>query len=366
MNTTPLLLVMAGGTGGHIFPGLAVANYLKNKGWNIHWLGSENGMEKKIIEAEGIGITLLPVSGVRGKGIFKKLLSPFVILRSIWRARICLKNIAPDVVLGMGGFASGPGGVAAKLLNTPLVIHEQNAIAGYTNKLLAQIASKVLAAFPNAFSEQQQVMVVGNPIRKNLCQLQPPKQRLNERQGGLRILVIGGSRGALVLNQVLPKAVAKLESPIELMIQCGSENKAAVEQLFEQNLTQSRVQHKLDVFEFIDDMAAAYGWADCVICRAGALTVSELMAVGLGALFIPFPFAVDDHQTANAQFMVERGAAKIIPQHNFSADSCSEWIATMSRDKAQQMAIAAYDKNSRQVTATISNICAGLLKRVDA
>ena len=362
MTASPRLLVMAGGTGGHIFPGLAVANYLRNKGWQIHWLGSEQGMEKNIIEAENIAITLLPVSGVRGKGIIRKLISPVIILRSIWQARKCLKNISPDVVLGMGGFASGPGGVAARILSTPLVIHEQNAIAGYTNRLLATIASKVLAAFPKAFATDQNAEVVGNPIRQSLCELDSPTTRFNHRDQALRVLVIGGSRGAYILNKTMPDVMPKVQRSIELKHQCGAGNKAAVEHLY----TQKSNTHKVEVFEFIEDMATAFAWADIVICRAGALTVSELMAVGLGALFVPYPFAVDDHQTANAQFMVEKKAAKIIQQQDFNAESCSQWLQNLSREKALQMAIAAEDKNSHQVTARISNICAGLVQGVAA
>jgi len=358
MNSSPLLLVMAGGTGGHIFPGLAVANYLKAKGWRIHWLGSEKGMEKKIIEAENINITLLPVKAVRGKGLLKRVLSPISILRSIWQAKKCLKHISPDVVLGMGGFASGPGGVAARLLHHPLVIHEQNAVAGYTNKLLATIASKVLAAFPKAFPVSQQVIVVGNPIRHSLSTLESPTQRFENHQGDLRVLVIGGSRGALILNQTLPLALELVQQPIQLRLQCGSGNKIAVEKSFI-NMPE---KHQLQVDDFITDMAEAFSWADIVICRAGALTVSELMAVGLGALFIPYPFAVDDHQTANAQFMVDRKAATIIAQHNFNAETCAGWINNMDRQQALHMARSAFDKNSHQVTARIGNLCADLLE----
>ncbi len=358
MTASPLLLVMAGGTGGHIFPGLAVANYLKNKGWNIHWLGSVNGMEESLVEQQNINITLLPVSGVRGKGLLKKILSPFIVLRSVWQARKYLKNISPDVVLGMGGFASGPGGVAAKLLNKPLLIHEQNAVAGYTNKLLATIATKVLAAFPGAFSEDQKALVVGNPIRKELCELESPQIRFEQRTDALRVLVIGGSRGALILNKTLPQAIAKLEKPIELKLQCGAGNKVQVESLFKQQMSFS---HRIEVEDFITDMAAAFSWADIVICRAGALTVSELMAVGLGALFVPYPFAVDDHQTANANFLTRKKAADIIQQKDFDAESCASWIQSMTRSQAKQMACNAYDKKIHQATARISNQCEKLL-----
>jgi UDP-N-acetylglucosamine--N-acetylmuramyl-(pentapeptide) pyrophosphoryl-undecaprenol N-acetylglucosamine transferase len=350
---------MAGGTGGHIFPGLAVANYLRNKGWDIHWLGSEQGMEISLVKAENIDITLLPVSGVRGKGILQKLFSPIIILRSIWQAKNCLQKISPDVVLGMGGFASGPGGVAARILSKPLVIHEQNAIAGYTNRMLSTIATKVLAAFPNAFADDHKVEVVGNPIRKELCQLEPPETRFEHRDEALRVLVVGGSRGAYILNKVLPEAIQKVPRAIAIKHQCGAGNKAAVEHLYTQNPS----THLIQVFDFIDDMADAFSWADIVVCRAGALTVSELMAVGLGALFVPYPFAVDDHQTANAQFMVNRKAAKIIQQQDFNAESCSQWLQNLSREQALKMAISAVDKNSHQVTARISNICANLIQK---
>jgi UDP-N-acetylglucosamine--N-acetylmuramyl-(pentapeptide) pyrophosphoryl-undecaprenol N-acetylglucosamine transferase len=316
------LLVMAGGTGGHVFPGLAVADRLKAQGWTIHWLGTADRMEAELVPAHGYPISFIDIQGVRGNGIKRLLAAPYRIVKSVLQARRVLRTIRPDVVLGMGGFASGPGGVAAWLSGIPLLLHEQNAAAGLTNKLLARLAKRVLMAFPGAFAPSHRTAVVGNPVRPEVVALPDPQLRSSAEP--LHLLIVGGSLGARVLNEQVPPAVAAAGVPIAVRHQCGKGNRDAVAQAYaEQGL-------EAEVSEFIRDMADAYAWADLVVCRAGALTVSEVAAAGVAAIFVPLPHAVDDHQTRNALTLVDGGGAEFLPQSELTTASLAarlSWLA---------------------------------------
>jgi UDP-N-acetylglucosamine--N-acetylmuramyl-(pentapeptide) pyrophosphoryl-undecaprenol N-acetylglucosamine transferase len=316
------LLVMAGGTGGHVFPGLAVADRLKAQGWTIHWLGTADRMEAELVPAHGYPISFIDIQGVRGNGLKRLLVAPYRIVKSVLQARRVLKNIRPDVVLGMGGFASGPGGVAAWLSGIPLLLHEQNAAAGLTNKLLARLAKRVLMAFPGAFAPSARTAVVGNPVRPEVVALPDPQLRSSSEP--LRLLIVGGSLGARVLNEQVPPAVASAGVPIEVRHQCGKGNRETVAQAYAEQGVEAEVS------EFIKDMADAYAWADLVVCRAGALTVSEVAAAGVAAIFVPLPHAVDDHQTRNALTLVDGGAAEFLPQSELTPASLAarlSWLA---------------------------------------
>ncbi|MFM4964449.1 undecaprenyldiphospho-muramoylpentapeptide beta-N-acetylglucosaminyltransferase [Aeromonas bivalvium] len=331
------LLVMAGGTGGHVFPGLAVADRLRAQGWTIHWLGTADRMEAELVPAHGYPISFIDIQGVRGNGLKRLLVAPYRIVKSILQARRVLKTIKPDVVLGMGGFASGPGGVAAWLSGIPLLLHEQNAAAGMTNKLLARIASRVLMAFPGAFAPSRRTAVVGNPVRPEVVTLPDPASRIGSRAAPLRLLVIGGSLGARVLNEQVPAAVAAAGVPIAVRHQTGKGNRDAVAAAY------AALGQEAEVSDFIKEMADAYAWADLVVCRAGALTVSEVAAAGVAAIFVPLPHAVDDHQTRNALTLVDGGAAEFLPQSELSQATLAARLAWLAgrRDILLNMAKAA-------------------------
>ncbi|MGL5948963.1 MAG: undecaprenyldiphospho-muramoylpentapeptide beta-N-acetylglucosaminyltransferase [Aeromonas sp.] len=329
------LLVMAGGTGGHVFPGLAVADRLKAQGWTIHWLGTADRMEAQLVPAHGYPISFIDIQGVRGNGLKRLAAAPFRVVKSIWQARRVLAAVKPDVVLGMGGFAAGPGGVAAKLSGIPLVLHEQNAAAGLTNKLLAKIADRILMAFPGAFALTPRSAVVGNPVRPEVVNLPEPRRRA--AHAPLRLLVVGGSLGARVLNDTLPAAVAAAAISIDVRHQCGQGNSPAVVAAYQASNIAA------EATDFITDMASAYAWADLVVCRAGALTVSEIAAAGVAAIFVPLPHAVDDHQTRNALTLVSAGAAEFLPQAELNASSLAarlQWLFAQP-DTLFDMAVAA-------------------------
>lgn len=305
-------LIMAGGTGGHVFPGLAVAHALQNEGWDIEWLGTAERMEADVVPKHNIPIHFIPVKGIRGKGINAKLSGGLALLKSLFSARRILKRIKPDLVVGFGGYASGPGGVAAKTLGIPVVIHEQNAAAGMTNKLLAKVAKRVLLGFEDAraqFAGQAaKVYTVGNPVRDEIWHIQPKDlHTASDGDATLNLLVVGGSLGAKVLNDTVPETCGSLAG-LSIRHQCGKGNRGAVEALYH------GTTNHVEVSDFIDDMAQAYDWADVIICRAGALTVAEVAAAGRAALFVPLPHAVDDHQTKNAHSLVKHGAAIMIAQ----------------------------------------------------
>lgn len=326
------LMVMAGGTGGHVFPGLAVAHQLIEEGWQVRWLGTADRMEADLVPQQGIEIEFIKISGLRGKGIKALLLAPWKIF-SAWRhARRIIKRWQPDIVLGMGGYVSGPGGLAAWSCGVPLVLHEQNGIAGLTNQWLSKIARKVMQAFPGAFPTAE---VVGNPVRKDVLALPAPSVRWQQRSGPIRILVIGGSQGARILNQTLPQVAELLGERVTLWHQTGKGARQSVEKDYQQRQLSG---HKIT--EFIDDMAQAYAWADLVVCRSGALTVSEMAAAGLPALFIPFPHK-DRQQYWNALSLEQAGAAKIIEQPDCTAQTIADHLINWDRQTLLDMAIKA-------------------------
>lgn len=328
---TKRLMVMAGGTGGHVFPGLAVAHHLMAQGWQVRWLGTADRMEASLVPQNGIEIDFIQISGLRGKGLMAQLMAPVRIYRAVRQARKIMRDYQPDVVLGMGGYVSGPGGLAAWLCGIPVVLHEQNGIAGLTNRWLARIAKKVLQAFPGAFPNAD---VVGNPVRTDVLALPLPAQRLVGREGPVRVLVIGGSQGAWVLNQTMPQVAAQLGEKITLWHQVGKGALPEVLQAYQQ-VGQGDDKHKIT--EFIDDMAAAYSWADVVVCRSGALTVSEIAAAGLPAIFVPFQHK-DRQQYWNALPLEKAGAAKIIEQPQFSAEAVSSLLEQWDRATLLTMA----------------------------
>lgn len=329
MKRAPVL-IMAGGTGGHVFPALAVARVLQRRQYAVVWLGSRQGMETRIVPREGIALETIRIAGLRRKGVFAWVSAPWHLVLALIEALRILRRRRPGVVLGMGGFASGPGGVAAWLLGAPLVVHEQNAIAGLTNRLLARFAREVLEAFPGSFSARRKARLTGNPVRADICALAPPAERLAGRSGPLRLLVIGGSQGARVLNEQVAPAVALLtraQRP-EVWHQAGEATLDVARNAYAQAGIEARIE------PFIADMAAAYAWADVVVCRAGALTVAEIAAAGLPAVFVPFAGAVDDHQTRNAAFLVAAGAATLIAQSELSATRLAAELAPLAGDRA--------------------------------
>jgi UDP-N-acetylglucosamine--N-acetylmuramyl-(pentapeptide) pyrophosphoryl-undecaprenol N-acetylglucosamine transferase len=323
------LMVMAGGTGGHVFPGLAVAHHLMAQGWQVRWLGTADRMEADLVPKHGIEIDFIRISGLRGKGLKAQLTAPVRIWQAVRQAKAIMRSYQPDVVLGMGGYVSGPGGLAAWQCGIPVVLHEQNGIAGLTNRWLSRIAKKVLQAFPGAFPNAD---VVGNPVRTDVLALPLPAERLNGREGPIRVLIIGGSQGARVLNQTVPEVAALLGDRIALWHQVG---KGALPMVLQDYERVGQTGHK--VTEFIDDMAEAYAWADVVVCRSGALTVSEVAAAGLPAIFVPFQHK-DRQQYWNARPLEEAGAAKIIEQPQFTADVVAELLASWDRPTLLKMA----------------------------
>ncbi|GAA0814982.1 undecaprenyldiphospho-muramoylpentapeptide beta-N-acetylglucosaminyltransferase [Colwellia asteriadis] len=357
----PTLLIMAGGTGGHIFPGLAVADQLKAQGWNIYWLGTADKMEAHIVPEHGYEISFITIGGVRHKGLLTRLATPFKLFKAIWQARKVLKKIKPDVVLGMGGYASAPGGIAAWLSGIPLLVHEQNAAAGLTNRLLAKFANKVCCAFPNAFSNNVNAEVVGNPLRASIGQVADVKAT-----GTRNILIVGGSLGAQVLNNTVPASVKSLQERFDnvaIWHQTGKGNAEQVLNAYDSALIKQQSHDAIKVDEFIHNMAAAYAWADIVICRAGALTVSELAMAATPAIFVPLPHAVDDHQTKNAHYLVNCGAAKLLAQVEFNEHSLTNMLTALFTEtsKLTLMAEAAANAADGQATVKVANLCQQLL-----
>ncbi|MFP4137796.1 MAG: undecaprenyldiphospho-muramoylpentapeptide beta-N-acetylglucosaminyltransferase [Halomonas sp.] len=324
-STTPRrVLIMAGGTGGHVIPALSLARALQARGIEVAWLGSPRGIENRLVPEAGFPLHRIAVAGLRGNGAAGWLLAPFNLTRAVWQAWRVIRRFDPRLVVGLGGFASGPGGLAAWLSRRPLVIHEQNAVAGLTNRALSRLARRVFAAFPQAFPGRAEV--VGNPVREAIAALGEAPRAAGEMAGRpLRLLVVGGSLGARALNEGLPEALARLpegKRP-EVRHQAGRGKEAATHEAYaEQGVA-------AEVTPFIDDMAEAYAWADLVVCRAGALTVAELAAAAKPALFVPFPHAVDDHQTANARALVEEGAAGLLPHSELSASTLAERLAAL-------------------------------------
>jgi UDP-N-acetylglucosamine--N-acetylmuramyl-(pentapeptide) pyrophosphoryl-undecaprenol N-acetylglucosamine transferase len=359
MSTTAqrTLMVMAGGTGGHVFPGLAVAHRMRAWGWRVVWLGNPVGMEASLVPKHGIPMEFVRFGGLRGKGLRTKLALPLNLLRACLESRRVLQRVKPDVVLGMGGYITFPAGVMTTLCGAPLVLHEQNSIAGLANKVLSKLARRVLVAFPNALSNAEWT---GNPIREELTRVSEPKERYAARRGPLNVLVVGGSLGATALNEVVPRAVALLE-PNErphIVHQAGAKHIDALRANYE--AAGLSPGEELQLVSFIDDMAAAYERADLVICRSGAMTVAEIAAVGVAALLVPFPYAVDDHQTTNGQFLSEQGGAVLVQQRDLSAGNLADWLRSQSREKLTEMAQRARALAKPDATDRVAQICAAV------
>ncbi len=362
MLRTQSIVIAAGGTGGHVFPGLAVARLLKKEGYCVHWMGTLAGLEVEQVPKAGFIFHPISVRGLRGKGWVRRLTGFYQLVLATWQSVCLLRKIQPIGVLGLGGFVAGPVGFASWILNIPLVIHEQNAVAGMTNRLLAFFARRILTAFPAAFKRPawlKKVQLLGNPLREEILNTALPEQRWLSHEGALRLLIVGGSLGAQVLNEVLPKAVAQL--PLEqrptIIHQTGKNHWQTTEALYAQQGVSAQVK------PFLADMAEVYAWADLVICRAGALTVSELAAVGVGAVLIPFPLAVDDHQTKNADFLVAAGAACMIPQRDLTPSLLAQCLSGALSQRAYLLTMAqAARKLARlhatdEVTAAFLEVC---------
>lgn len=369
MTNNKKVLIMAGGTGGHIFPALGIAHHLQTLGVSVEWLGTKKGMESELIPQTGIPIHYISIFGLRGKSVLTKVFSPFAIVIAVFQALVKILKSKPSCVLGMGGFVTGPGGVAAWILRKPLLLHEQNAIAGFSNQLLYPMASIVMEGFAGAYRRKQEVtkssllkricsgdkaIHVGNPLRQEILDCPPPQQRFreNDNQSGIKVLVLGGSRGALAINRLIPELLKKFlaAEKIELWHQCGKQNIESCKAYYkEQGIEESQNRR---IVSFIDDMAEAYCWADVVICRAGASTVSEIAAIGIPAVFIPFPFAVDDHQTENAIIMQKLGAAWVLQQKGLVAAKLGSVLMQFIEDKKLILKIGLLAKQAAKTDAT--------------
>lgn len=333
------VMIMAGGTGGHVIPALAVARELQKQSRTVVWLGTRKGLEARLVPAAGIHMEWVQIHGLRQGGWRRWLLAPIQLLQALWQSIRAIRRSKPALVLGMGGFVSGPGGLAAWLLRRPLIIHEQNAIAGLTNRVLSHLAKDVYEAFPGAFKPGIKARHVGNPVRTEIIELEAPEKRLANRQGPLRVLVFGGSQGALSLNQEVPKALGRVagKGRFEVRHQSGERTLEVARQAYRE------AGLDVEIETFIEDMAGAYAWADLVICRSGALSVAELAAAGLGSILVPFPAAVDDHQTVNADFLVNAGAARLLPEPGLRAGELDSLLLEFlqSRQALMDMAVAA-------------------------
>ena len=348
-------MVMAGGTGGHVFPALAVAEELRRRGVTVSWLGTPDSFESRVIPQHGIDLHLIQVKGLRGKGLRGWLVAPFRLSRALVQARTVLRRVRPRVVLGMGGFVTGPGGLMARVGGVPLVIHEQNAIPGLTNSLLAYIASRVYEAFPGSFRTSANAVACGNPVRQEINALDGPALRMQRREGPLRLLVIGGSLGAQALNQSIPAVIGGLPGERRPLIrhQSGRDKVDATRGHYRNAGVEA------EVTPFIEDMAGAYSWADLVICRAGALTVSELAAAGVAAVLVPYPFAVDDHQTCNAEYLVRAGAARLLQQRELERSGFPVGLMELfgGRERLLQMAVSARALSLPGATDQVADYC---------
>ena len=353
------VLIMAGGTGGHVFPALATAEKLQQQGVEVEWLGSMKGIENELVPKAGIPLYRISITGLRGKGRLSLLLAPFRLARALGQALGVLHRARPDAVLGMGGFASGPGGLAAWLCRVPVVVHEQNAIPGMTNRTLARLARRVLQAFPQAFEGRAGVETTGNPVRGPILNLAPPAERYAGREGPIRLLVVGGSLGALAINRILPQALARIpeESRPQVWHQTGRQHLEATQSAY------AEAGIEASVVSFIDRMDRAYEWADLVLCRAGALTVSEIEIAGLPAVFVPFPHAVDDHQTANARHMEQQGAARLIQQSELDAERLATVLTELNnRNELLMMAERAREQARPDAGDRVAQVCLEVMK----
>lgn len=376
---TTNVLIMAGGTGGHIFPALATAEVLKQKGAHIEWLGTQKGMEARLVPAHDYPISFIDIGGLRGKGLKALLLLPFRLIRAMLQTRKVYKNVKPDVVLGMGGFVTGPGGIVAWLTRTPMVLHEQNAIAGMTNKILFRFATQVLAAFPAAFTVHEKLTVIGNPVRKEIMDIVSPESRFEKKwaesnANELNVLVVGGSLGAAVLNEKLPQALEEINQKgllkesdfegINVRHQCGEKHLDATQENYSQLFNSSLSTNEegienisVEIMRFIDDMAKNYEWADLVICRSGALTVSEIAAVGVASLLVPYPYAVDDHQSANAAYLSDEGAAYLVQQNELDSQIISDILMSLDKGIILKMAVKARQLSIKDAAEVVAEKC---------
>ncbi len=342
-------LVMAGGTGGHIFPGLAVAEALRAKGWRVHWLGVPGSMEQQLVPPRGFAFESVVFGGVRGKGLGTLLRLPLRLAKACWHSAQVLRRVKPDVVVGLGGYIAFPGGLMAVLMGKPLVLHEQNSVAGLVNKLLARVAKRVFTAFPNVLPNG---LWVGNPLRTEFLHQADPATRFAARTGPLQLLVVGGSLGAKALNDTVPQALALIPAAQRPQVR----HQSGAKQMDALRASYAAAGVAADLTPFIDDAAAAYAHADLVICRAGASTVTELAAVGVAALFVPFPAAVDDHQTRNAQFLVQSRGGMLVQQRDLTAQKVAEMLQNLERSALVQYALEA--KKMQKIGATEAVVAA--------
>ena len=347
------ILIMAGGTGGHIFPGLAVAQEMRAAGWEVVWLGARGGMEERLVPPRGFRTAWIRAKAARGKGLLQKLVLPANLLFSFWESARHLRGVRPDVVLGLGGYVAFPGGMMASLLNHPLALHEQNAIPGLANRVLSTISDKVMVAFPGALKSAEWT---GNPVRSEIAALAAPRERFTGRTGPLRILVVGGSLGAQALNQAVPAALASISPRPVVVHQSGEKHLDALKKSYREAGAQG------ELVAFIDDMARRYAEADLVICRAGAVTIAELSAGGMASILVPFPHAVDDHQTANARFLADRGAALLLQQKDMTAQKLAQLIATLDRPRLLEMAEKARALGKPDAARIVAQRCMELAK----
>jgi UDP-N-acetylglucosamine--N-acetylmuramyl-(pentapeptide) pyrophosphoryl-undecaprenol N-acetylglucosamine transferase len=342
------ILIMAGGTGGHIFPGLAVAQEMRSAGWDVVWLGARGGMEERLVPARGYRTAWIRAKAARGKGIVQKLVLPANLLFSFWESARLIRRVKPNVVLGLGGYVAFPGGMMASLLNRPLALHEQNAVPGLANRVLATVSDKVMVAFPQALGSAEWT---GNPVRSEIAAIAPPEARFAGRSGALRLLVVGGSLGAQALNETVPKALALLGKPVSVVHQSGEKHLQGLTHHYRAAGVQG------ELVAFIDDMARRYAEADLVICRAGAVTIAELSAGGMPSILVPFPHAVDDHQTANARFLADQGAAIVVQQRELSPEKLAALIGALDREKLLEMAKKARALGKPEAASLVAQRC---------
>jgi UDP-N-acetylglucosamine--N-acetylmuramyl-(pentapeptide) pyrophosphoryl-undecaprenol N-acetylglucosamine transferase len=355
------ILICAGGTGGHVIPALAVANSLRNQGYIVHWLGTKAGLETKLVSNSSIPISYISISGLRGGNWLTVLVTPFKVIIALIQSMKILLKLRPALVIGMGGFVTGPSGLAAWLLRIPLIIHEQNAIPGTTNRILAKLANKVLEGFPNSFTKFKHILFTGNPIRNEFLNLPPPTIRFaNNKATKLKLLVVGGSRGALAINECIPYALQQcFPSTLDVWHQTGQNHLDKTIAIYQQVAVTARV------VPFIDDMVEAYAWADLVVCRAGAITIAEIAAAGIASVLVPFPFATDDHQTKNAEYLRAAAAAIIIPQRELTAAKLAAILQDFinNRDKLITMGQAAYNLANRNALNNVVKQCLTVINR---
>lgn len=356
------VLMMAAGTGGHVFPALAVADELTKRGATVHWLGTPVGMENELVAKHGYQMHHVQMQGLRGKGLARMVKLPFMLFKAVMAAKKIIADEQIDVVMGFGGYVTAPGGLAAKLAKKPLIIHEQNAIVGMSNKNLARHADKILQAFDGAFSSEfgSRLVTVGNPVRANIAQIAPPQIRYDDHDTSpLKVLVVGGSLGASAINKAVVEMFAHLDRPISLRHQCGKDNHQ--EMLVAYSRADIDVSYYVfELMPFIDDMAAAYAWADVIVCRAGALTVTEIASVGVAPIFIPLPHAVDDHQTANAKSLTDHGAGILLPQGELTGEVLARRLNALTRQECKEMAIKAKTFAKMNVAQNVADIVQNL------